>query len=266
MSERVARKHVGVEDQTKLNTILVENDVAKREGKSSPHLSLDLDQPPPHKKGGFLSTLFSGNKHPSYVNDAVRKVYHDPGGPFGVAAQEKLLAYTAAHTAPIKGMNMSVDKALKATPAPRYGLLKGTIPHASSSWGHAGAPPKIKKALVLKNERHNHLEGLFASIGDGDARRNIRSIFTDRFDKQKAHLDAVAKVTAKATANIKTTSNAKANAEGSSFSINGGRRGRSTRKGRNARRQTKRGNRIHKKSCNKSCNKRSRRKKMTRRH
>ena len=258
MAEKLARKHVGVEDQTKLNTILVENDVAKREGKSSPHLSLDLDQPPPHKRGGFLSTLFSGNKHPSYVNDAVRKVYHDPVGPFGVAAQEKLLAYTAAHTASIKGMNMSVDNALKATPAPRYGLLNGTIPHANRSWGHAGAPPKIKEALVLKNERHNHLEGLFDSIGDEDARQNIRSIFTDRFDKQKAHLDAVAK----AAANIKAKSTAKANAEGSSFSINGGRRGRSTRKGKNARRQTKRGNRIHKKSCNK----RSRRKKMTRRH
>lgn len=272
MAKKLVREQAGVEDPTKLKAMKAANDVAKKEGKPPPYLSLDLDQPPPHKKGGWLSTLFRGDNHPAYIKNAARKIYHDPVGPFGVAAQERLLAYTAAHTAPIKGMDMSVHEALKTTPAPKYGLLKGAIPHADSSWGHASSPPQIKSGLVLKNVRHDYLKGLFDNIRDDDARQDITSIFEDRFKKQKTRLAVVAKANAaaKATTTTKVVSTAKAvkandtrsmlstpttKADPSSaFSINGGRRGRSTRK---VRRHTKHG---------KSRGKSPRRKRRTRRH
>lgn len=244
-----ARMRAGVEGPVTLKDMQDANRAAAAKGRSGPHLSLDLDKPPPHKTGNRIAAglrgLLVGHHHPEYVKSAARKLYHDgDDGEFAEQAKAKLLAYTAAHTAPIQGMGGTAEAALLETPAPNAGWFKGTVPHADKPFGHDAAPPKIETGIVLKTRtKHPSLGHVIRAIGDDGAREHIMSVFNDRFEKQKRTLAA-----------MRTTKAAPY----APYEALGGRRPRRTRK---AKRHTRKATRNRKSRV-----RRSRRKRRTRRN
>lgn len=257
-------REAGVMSPENLKAMQDANAAAAKEGKPAPYLSLNLNQPPPHKKGNWFSALFSGNEHPDYIKLAANKIMKDPDSAGATAAQEKTLAYMAAHTAPIEGMERSAEEALRTTPAPRMGFLKGTIPHAPALWGHADATGrKIKDALVLKTkEKHATLGHLIDTIGDNAAKTDIKAIFASRFQQQKRILATAERARAAALKRSRAIKNkaddaAKKTRDAGTptqLTINGGRRktrsrrarkGKRTRRGKIIRRTGRRRVRTH---------------------
>ena len=250
-SSEDARTGAGAEGPVTLKDMQDANRDAAAEGRPGPHLSLDLDKPPPHKTGNMLERLFGRRQHPEYVKEAVRKLYHDPEPTATTrAAQRKLLAYTAAHTAPIQGMGGAVKDALALTPAPKSGWFKGTIPNAPKPWGDSSAAPQVQKGVILKNDGDEEsLGGLISAIGDPYAKAHIENVFKSRFQKQKKTLDAADR--AKRRAGAVDLAHVQS-------SINGGRRPRRTRR---TKRHTRKATRNRKSRV-----RRSRRKRRTRRN
>lgn len=252
-----ARMRAGVEDPEKLETMQNANRAAAAKGRPGPHLSLDLDKPPPHKTGNMfaagLQRLFGRDQHPEYVKSAARKLYYDgDDGEFAEQAKAKLLAYTAAHTAPIQGMGGTAEAALLETPAPNAGWFKGTVPHADKPFGHDAAPPKIETGLVLETRtKHPSLGHLIRAIGDQHAQKHIRIVFNDRFEKEKQKRTLAAMQTLAAMRTTKAAPYAP-------YEALGGRRPRRTRK---AKRHTRKATRNRKSRV-----RRSRRKLRTRRN